>query len=147
MHSTSGSVERIKLPAPLALLLRSDLGRTRQRCFEDRFQFGAAFDLAADVADDPAEPAAQQAQLAMMALELFGVGIASRHHCRPLGDAPIRLPQPHAVPADPPVEPFHGRVQQLGVGREGDGLGLHRGVHRDALEIARAQRSGVVRHA
>jgi hypothetical protein len=32
-----------------------------------------------------------------MALELFGVGIASCHHRRLLGDAQIRLPQPHAV--------------------------------------------------
>ena len=42
------------------------------------------------------------------------------------------------------VEPFNGRMQQLGIGRKGDGLGLHRGVHRDALEIARADRPGIV---
>jgi hypothetical protein len=39
----------------------------------------------ADVADDTAEPAAQDAQLAMMALELLGVGIAARHHGGALG--------------------------------------------------------------
>jgi hypothetical protein len=82
-----------------------------------------------------------------MALELFGVGIASRHHRRSLGDAPVRLPQPHAVLANQPVEPFHGCMQQLGIGREGDGLGLDRGVHRDALEIARAQCARVVGHS
>jgi transposase len=38
------------------------------------------------------EPAAQQAQLAMMTLELLGVGIAGSHHRRPLGDAQIGLP-------------------------------------------------------
>jgi hypothetical protein len=31
--------------------------------------------------------------LPTMALELFGVGIASRHHRRLFGDAQIRLPQ------------------------------------------------------
>ena len=37
-------------------------------------------------------------------------------------------------------------MQQLGIGREGDGLGLYGGVHRDALEVAGAQRTGLVRH-
>ena len=32
--------------------------------------------------NDPAEPAAQHAQLLAMTVELFGVGIASRHHRR-----------------------------------------------------------------
>jgi hypothetical protein len=58
---------------------------------------GLAFDLATDVADEAAEPRSQAAQLPPMALELFGVGIASCHHRRLLGDAQIRLPQPHAV--------------------------------------------------
>jgi hypothetical protein len=43
---------------------------------------GTSFNLAADVADDAAEPAAQQAQLAMVALELLGMGIAGSHHGR-----------------------------------------------------------------
>ena len=37
-------------------------------------------------------------------------------------------------------------MQQLGIGREGDGLGLYGGVLRDPLEVARAQRAGLVRH-
>ena len=37
-------------------------------------------------------------------------------------------------------------MQQLGIGREGDGLGLYGGVHRDPLEVAQAQRAGLVRH-
>ena len=44
------------------------------------------------------------------------------------------------------VEPLDRRMQQLGVGREGDGLGLHRGVDRDPLEVLGAQRAGLVRH-
>src|SRR5271169_3394783 len=47
------------------------------------------------IADQAAEPRAQEPQLAMMALELLGVGIAPRHHRRVLGNAQIGLPQPH----------------------------------------------------
>ena len=36
------------------------------------------------------------------------------------------------------VEPLDRGVQQFGVGREGDGLGLHRGVDRNPRQIARA---------
>ena len=35
--------------------------------------------------------------------------------------------------------------EQLGVGREADALGLHRGVDRDPLEVLAAQRAGLVR--
>ena len=74
------------------------------------------------------------------------MGIASRHHRGVLGDAQIGLAQPHAALARQPVEPLDRRMQELGVGREGDGLGLHRGIHRHPLEVARAQRSALVRH-
>ena len=60
-----------------------------------------AGDLAADVADQPAEPGAQDAQLPTVAVELLGMGIAPRHHRRALGDAQIGLPQPHPVLAGP----------------------------------------------
>ena len=79
-----------------------------------------------------------------MALELFGVGITSGHHRSTLDNPPIGPPQPYTVFAKLPVEAFHRCMQQLGVGREGDGLGLHRGMHCDALEIAHAQCAGVV---
>ena len=35
-------------------------------------------------------------QFATVAIELFGMGVASRHHGGALGDAQIGLPQPHA---------------------------------------------------
>jgi hypothetical protein len=50
------------------------------------------------------------------------------------------------VVAGQAIEPLDRRVQQLGVGREGDVLGLHRGVDRDPRQIPGAQRSAVVRH-
>ena len=106
---------------------------------------GPAGDLAADVADDPTEPGAQDAQLAMVALELLGVGVAPRHHRGALGDAQVGLPQPDPVLVGQAVEPLDRGVQQLGVGREADGLGLHRGVDRDPLEVLGAQRAGLVR--
>ena len=73
---------------------------------------------------------------------MLGVGIAPRHHRRLLGDAQVGLPQPHPVLPGQAVEPFDRRVQQLGIGRESDGLGLHRGVDRDPGQILRAQRAG-----
>ena len=44
------------------------------------------------------------------------------------------------------LDPSDRRMQQLGVGRKGDVLGLHAGVHRHPLEIARSQRTAFVRH-
>jgi hypothetical protein len=54
-----GSMEGIELPATLALLLRPDLSRAGKRGFEGGLERGTALDSAADVANDPAEPAAQ----------------------------------------------------------------------------------------
>ena len=51
------------------------------------------------------------------------------------------------MPAGKPPEPADRRMQELGVGRERDRLRLHRGVHGDALEVLRAQRARVMRHA
>ena len=85
-------------------------------------------DLAADIADDPAQPAAQETQLPLMPLELFGVGVAAGHHRRGSGDPAIGLPQPDPVPGRQAIEPFDGRMQELGVGRKGDGLRLHGGM-------------------
>ena len=70
----------------------------------------------APVADDPAQPAAQDTH------------------------------QPDAVPSRQAVEPLDDRMQQLGIGRKGDGLRLHRRVDRDPLEVLAAQRAGLMRH-
>jgi hypothetical protein len=102
--------------------------------------------LAADVTDQPAKPGAQDAQFSTVAVELFGMGVASRHHRRPLGDAHVGLPQPHPVLAGHAIEPPDRRVQQLGIGREADVLGLHRGVDRDPLKVTGPQRAAFVRH-
>ena len=94
-------MEGIKLPAALALLLRADLRGPAKREGERLLQCWLSLDLAADVADDPAQPAAQDTQLPLMPPELFGMGVAARHHRGGLGHARIGLPQPDAVPSSP----------------------------------------------
>jgi hypothetical protein len=84
-------MERIELPAALALLLRPDLGGTRQRDCKGRLDVGVAGDLATDVRDQPAQTRAQDARLPAVTVELLGVGIAPRHHRRALGDAGRRI--------------------------------------------------------
>ena len=111
-------MERIELPAALALLLRADLRGAAEWEGERLFQCWLALDFAADVADDPAEPALEDTQLPLMSLELLGMGIAARHHGRGLGHATIGLPQPDAVPSRQTVEPLDRRMQQLGIGSE-----------------------------
>src|SRR5215207_3062727 len=54
-------VEGIQLPATLTLLLRADLVGARQRPGKCRLERRVACDPAPDVADDPAEPDAQNA--------------------------------------------------------------------------------------
>ena len=139
-------MEGIELPAALALLLRADLrgaAEWESKCLLERC---LPFDLAADIADDAAEPALQDAQLPLMPLELLGMGIAARHHRGSLGDPQIGLPQLDAVPARQAVQSPDRGMQELGIGRKGDGLRLHRGVDGDSLEVFAAQGAGTVRH-
>ncbi len=86
-------IEGIELPAALALLLRADLRGPAEREGERLLQCWLAFDFAADVADDPAQPATQDTQLPLMPPELFGMGVAAGHHRGGVGDASIGLPQ------------------------------------------------------
>jgi hypothetical protein len=70
-----------------------------------------AGDLAADVADHPAQPDAQEFEFAPRPLELVGVGIASDHDSSAFGYAPIALPQCHIVALrriDRPLQPRVG---------------------------------------
>ena len=55
MYSNLWGVEGIELPAALALLLGADLDGACERSFERRLE-GEACDLAADVADQTAQP-------------------------------------------------------------------------------------------
>ena len=96
-------------------MLRADLLGARERPFERGLQFGMVGDLAADVADEAAEPRAQQAQLSMVTLELLGMSIARSHHRRVLGDAQIRLPQPYSTFIGQTIERLMGLQAQSGM--------------------------------
>ncbi len=85
-------MEGIKLPAALALLLRTKLRGPAERQGEGLLQCRLALDVAADVANDWAEPATQDAQLSLMPPELFGASVAGSHHRCGLGHASIGLP-------------------------------------------------------
>jgi hypothetical protein len=61
-------MERIQLPATLALLLRANLCGARQWPGEGCLEFGLVHDLAPDIADDAAEPGAADAQFAPVTL-------------------------------------------------------------------------------
>lgn len=91
--------------------MRADLRGPAKREGEGVLEHGLTFDLAADIADDPGQPAAQNAQLLLMPLELLGVGVASRHHRRGPGNAKIGLPQLDPVLPRQAVEPLDFRVQ------------------------------------
>ena len=136
MHSVSGAWKRTELPATLTLLLASDLTGARQREGKCRLDVLMAGDLAADVTDQPSELAAQDPQLPAVTVELLGVSIAPGHHRRVPGDPDVGLPKPHAVLVGQAVDALDGGVHQLGIGREADVLGLHRGVDRDPLEVS-----------
>ena len=112
-------MERVELPAALALPLRADLIGTCERRGERLLEIGAPLDLAAHVAREAAQPRAQEAHLAMVALELLRMGITSRHHRRVLGEAQIGLSEPDPVLPRQAVQALDRGVQQLRVRREG----------------------------
>ena len=87
VDDTGRIVREVKVASEPEALLQADLAGARERPLECLLQDRLAGDLAADVADDAAEPRAQEAQLPTVAVELLGVGVAPRHHRRPLGDA------------------------------------------------------------
>jgi hypothetical protein len=78
-----GGMEGIQLPAALALLLGSDLGGARQREGKRRLDVRLAFDLAANVTDQPAQTRAQDAQFAVTAFSSFFRRIVDRYRRDP----------------------------------------------------------------
>jgi hypothetical protein len=70
-------MQRIDLPPALMLPLLAHPARQHEGVGEDALQFGFAPDLAADVANDPAEIGLQRLQRPVGAFELFGHRIAN----------------------------------------------------------------------
>jgi hypothetical protein len=104
-------------------------------CGEDLLEGLIAIDLAPDVADQAVQAGAQEPELAVVALELLGVSIASGHDRGPLGDPHIGLPERDTMLPGHLAQHDDRPVRQLDVGREGHGLRLHRGVHHDTFQI------------
>ncbi len=86
-----GRVQRIDLPPALMLALLAHPARQHERMGEDALQFAFALDLAADVANDPAEIGADRLQRPLGALELFGVGVALMGDQRSFSHPLVRL--------------------------------------------------------
>lgn len=90
-----GGVQRVDLRSALLVVLdQHALGDGQQR-HQALLRGGIAGDPAIDVADDAAEPAARQAQLASGALELAGMDVAPGHDRGSPGEAQITLTQLH----------------------------------------------------
>ena len=90
-------MQRIDLWAALAVILEANPHRQSKEIGEAFLEFGVSFDLAANVADHPAEPSAQELQGASRPRELVGMGVAPDHDRRALGHPPIALPQRHIM--------------------------------------------------
>jgi hypothetical protein len=92
-----GGMQRIDLRAALTMILETHpTGQGEQigEAFSKRIVAG---DLTADIADHPAEPDAQELELAPSALELAGVSVTANHNRSTLGHPPVALPQRHIV--------------------------------------------------
>jgi hypothetical protein len=90
-------VQRIDLRAALAVILELHPHRQGEQIGEALLEFGVSLDLAADIADHPAEPRAQEFEFAPRPLELAGMGIPADHDRGTLGHLPIALAQRHVV--------------------------------------------------
>src|SRR5689334_22557656 len=90
-------VQRIDLGAALAVILEAYPHRQSEKVGEALLEPVIAGDLAANVADHPAQPDAQEFECAPRPLELVGMGIAADHDRSAFGHPPITLPQPHSV--------------------------------------------------
>ena len=90
-------MQRIDLMPALAVILEAHPMRHGEEIGEALPELLVAGDLAADVADYPAEPDAQEFQRPPGTLELMGVAIAPDHDRGALGHPAIALPQLHVV--------------------------------------------------
>src|SRR5713101_6109153 len=123
-------VQRIDLRPALTLLLMAYTRREIEQRAEAVFERCVALDLAADVADDAAEPGAQELQLSPGALELVRMRIAPDHDGGALGQAQIALAQFDPLAFGQIDQLLDRAVGKPGVGRMRDRLLLHGGVHR-----------------
>ncbi len=104
-----------------------------------------AFDLAANVPDDAAEPGTQEFELPPGALELVGMRIAPHHDGGALGYAQIALAQFDTLALGLCDQLLDRPVDEPRVGRMRNRLLLDGGIHHHALEILALDSPGPVR--
>jgi hypothetical protein len=139
-------VQRIDLVPALAVVLEPHPVRQGEEIGEALLQPLVALDLAADVADHPAQSDAQKLQRPAGALELVRVGIAPNHDRGALSHPAIALPQRHIVALCEIDQLLQSPAAQPRVGRMGDRLRLYRRIDHHPFEITARQRPGLVRH-
>ena len=138
-------MQRINHGAALAVIVKPHSHRQGEQFGKALAERRVAGDLAADVADHPAQSGAQKFEFASRPFELVRVGVASDHDRRALGPAPIALPQGHAVMARQFDQLRRARWHsRASVARAR--FWLHRGVDDHPLEVARRPYPGLVRH-
>src|SRR5207237_10073866 len=86
-----GGMQRINLGTALAVILKAHPHRQGEKMGEALPQRLVVADLAADIADHPTEPNAQELEFSPRPIELVGMGIAADHDRGALGHPPIAL--------------------------------------------------------
>src|SRR5579883_2476262 len=139
-------VEGIDLGAALPVILMPHFNGEIEEVGKAGLEGGFAVDLPADVADDAAEPRAEELERLAGALELMGMAVSPDHEGGALGDAQIALAQRHRVAPGERDELHDRSMHEPRVGRMRDRLRLHRGVDHHPLEILGLDGAGLVRH-
>ncbi|ESX09211.1 hypothetical protein X767_32960 [Mesorhizobium sp. LSJC264A00] len=119
---------------PVLRLLRQEPLDEPEQPGKSGLEFGIAGDLAADVAEHPAEIGAKALEFATHPAELPGMRIAARPHRRCLGQPHVALPEHDAVPLGLTHQDLDCLEVEPAVGRMGDRLRLHRRIDGDPLQ-------------
>src|SRR5215467_13819229 len=141
-----GSMQRIDLRPALAMILEAHLHRQGEEIGKARLQCLVPGDLAANVADHPAQPGAQEPQFAPRPPELVRMAVPPDHDHRALRHPPIALPQRHAIAPGTFDQLLQRAMAKPRIGRMRDRLRLYRRVDHHAFEIPGRQCAGLVRH-
>src|SRR5437763_7599070 len=91
-----GGMQRINLGTALAVILKAHPHRQGEKMGKALPQRLVVADLAADIADHPTEPNAQELEFSPRSIELVAMGIAADHDRGALGHPTIALPQSHS---------------------------------------------------
>src|ERR1700720_1641887 len=145
MHSTSGACSA-NFGAALPVILEGYPMSRSEEGGEAHLECLVAVDLAADVADHPAEADAQELHGASRPLELVGMAVAADHDRGALGHPPIALPQRHTAALCKIDQLFQCAMAEPRIGRVRDRLRLHRRVDHHPFEIPGRQPAGLVRY-